>query len=748
MLLNDLKDEYSDKKHDRPNVVGSKRQLKKEHGNIGWMVAKYLRYMASQYNYSNSIGNWPSQRNSYGNVPRNDTAESITPVEDMLRNYRYYLGLQGSGPNAYMTEAAEGEELPPVYTNGNEIYTVVQHMVGPVIKSVAGMTVTVESQDPSVQSVKQRRVAAITAKRDLPEIFKAFASMGVEYAPERRFAKDIDTALQEAMRAPSHKVERYGLDVLNHVNNVTSFKDLVPKAFFDSQVGGHTALHVDCSNPRIFLDKIRPWMTVFDRNEDDDYNKRSLFKGFVQYLSREEIYQSFDLSADEKDELETIFSKGPSAVSEYPSLFPDYARYTGFNWIDERDYRRIACITGYFIATITPQEGEPYHTLYQGTLIGNCILKSMWGEGNWEHRNIVYSMDDPSWPEIPIWIFSPDTILGTNVSTVRRFRQMQDDCDAYLFKIRQLISRDLGKNYMFNGAMIGNKTAREIIENFKNHGVDVSNFSTGEEPIAQNGRLVELVDMSMDPNVKAYVELRNVMRQDMMDVVSQSRITRGQQQTYIGGGTQQQTVSLAENGTMAMYSTFFQYITYVQQHVLNVCKLQLMSVKSKEEADAILSEESKRFWEALNDTELQIEDLLVVVRIEDSIDEQMRGEMNQVALAMAQNVDKTGFTMADWLELKTARTARELLRRFTEKQQLSEQKAMENMQMQQQTAMQQDAINKQFEANMFKLEEDNKAMRDQIRNIPSREANQIKREELDMKREMSRKSEEPVKGGL
>jgi len=721
---------------ERPNTVGSKGSLKREHGSMGKMVAHMLRFMAFEYNRNQTWGNWPNSRGQQ-TLPN--------PVDEILKNYAYYMSEQSIGPNAHLAETTEGVELAPQYTNGSEIYQTIQHMVGPVTKAMKSMTITLESQDPSVISEKKRRVTAITAKKELPEIFAEFAKLGVEYAPERRFSKDIDTALRNATRDPSHKVERLGLDVLNKINADQSVKDMFPKQFLDTQIGGHCAVDITVANGRLHFHKIRPWLTIWDRGEDDDHNRRSLYKGYFESLSKNEIFQRFDLTADEKAEIEKVFESGEAARNSYYGLFP---AYDGFNWLDENGYRRMSCITGKFIVTITPQDGEPYNTIYQGTLIGNCVLKSKWGEGKWEDQNIVYDMADPSWPLMSIWIYSPDTILGRNVPMVSRFRQMQEDCDAYLYKIRQLVSRDLGKTYVFNGNQIGEVPAREITDALKSEGVYVANTEDGEEQVAANTRMVELVDMSMDPNVRAYAELRQQMRQDMKDVVSQSSITTGMQQTYIGGGTQQQTVALAENGTVSLYEGFFQHFTYIQQFVLNTAKLLLLTARSKEEAEILFDQSTAEFWEALNDENLQIEDMLVYARIEGAIDEQKRARLNQYGLAMAQNAAETGFTMIDAVILEESRTMRELRRDLLERAEQHQMRKMEER-MQAMEAQQAELAQKQqFEGAKFQAEEQGKLQRDIIREQPANDKNKIELMKMNRELQMKEDNDIPVRDNV
>jgi hypothetical protein len=318
---------------------------------------------------------------------------------------------------------------------------------------------------------------------------------------------------------------------------------------------------------------------------------------------------------------------------------------------------------------------------------------------------------------------------------------MQEDCDAFMYKIREHISRDLGKGYAFYSDVANSK---DIVEDLKNFGITVINRADPEEPIINNNRMMDMIDMTLDPNVSAYVSLRKEMRQDMKDVVSQSSVTQGMQQTYIGGGTQQATIAQAGNGTVALMSGFFQHFAFIEQHVLNTSKTMLLEARNREEAEYILSDSSADFWESLQD--INVMDMQVRIEMEDFIDEERRQRYQQYALAMAQNAKETGFTMLDALAIENSRTSQELYRKLKEALELKEMKAERQRQedMQMQMGMQQQQ--QQMQGQMFQLEEQNKAMRDQIRNAPKHEANQIKREELGIKRDMAFASDAGMPG--
>lgn len=717
---------------ERPETIGSKRSLKRKNGGIHGMCASMLEFMVNDWNSNYNTDEMFFNENTKSHV-------RSSSISEIRLNFDYYLAQQQNLQYQFLAEYdANGGEVAAPWTNGHEIYNVVRHMVGPVEKHFAATTITVESLDPSVQSIKQGKIAMLETKKKLPSVFKMFEEMGAEFMPEGGENVDIDTAIQDVLRSPSHKIEKYGMDLLTFINNVNSVKDLMPKRYRDMIIGRWCAVHVDSSEARINIEGIRPDNVIWDRsNEDDDYNRYSLYKGFISWKTEEEIVEAYQLGEDARKELKGMFTKNRSAANTIMNaISADEANET-FNWTETGRIRRIACVTGYFVVTITSNNGEDtYNTLYQGTLIGNKILAN-YGEAN----NISYDMARPEYPIAPIFIYSPDTVMGRNVSPVDRFRQMQSDCDAYLFKVREKIAKDLGKAYIIWAEALGgdNLDAAVIMGDLKKEGMTVLNRADGEEPII-NGKPVEMVDMTLDPNIRTYIELRKEMIQDMRSVVSQTNITTGMQQSYIGGGTQRQTIEQANNATVGLMQGFYQYFAYIQQYVLNTAKVMLLDAKNEDEAELIFSEASRDFWRELD--KIPVEDMQVRVEMEDFIDDEMRTELNTMSLAWSQNYKDTGFGPVEWLQTKKARTTTELLRTMKETFEKKEMQAekIRKQEAQQQMAMQQQQ--QQFQMQQEQMNNQASAGRDMIREAPKHEANQIKREQLNLERDMKMGSEE------
>ena len=172
----------------------------------------------------------------------------------------------------------------------------------------------------------------------------------------------------------------------------------------------------------------------------------------------------------------------------------------------------------------------------------------------------------------------------------------------------------------------------------------------------------------------------------MKEIINASKVSMGQLTSYVGYGSQQQSISQNQLGMATYYDGFMTYYTYLLQYILNKAKIMLMDMDGEEAAEVMLSEDAIKFFK--NTTEFQLEDMMVKVDVEDVIDEQSRQRLLTVAQAMAQNADKTGFDWDDYIELETARTYTELKDKMTMK---IKKRKMQQKQEQQMAMLQQQA---------------------------------------------------------
>ena len=703
--------------YDRPDGYFDKKKIEKDYGSIENWYAQNVRYIATHYNIASNTDEVKRE----GKRSTKRWAEE-SPVDQIINNYRYFMGTQENFNFAYLTEDEKGGELPAPYIKGEQIFELIEYMRGGIRKVLNSTKVTIESLEPSKISKKMQKVQMIKLKKDLAEFFnQTQEKYGMGFFPEGIGNNiDLDEAVEKVMKSPIDEMEEYGLDLINDIINRNRLKDQMMRAFTDCAIGRYCGIYVDEMHGRPYTEVIPPYNLILDFGHDSDYNEMAEFVGWVSFMTPEEIYYRYDLTDEERDLVKEMSVTTPGIGFELLNHYNGSSGSDiGFNWWggpDGRNYRQVAVVTGFWITEVpetnklkkekgegkdvTPIHGNDserysYLRIDKATLIGNAILTD-YGKD----YNVVYDSMNPSRPMLPVRTFIPNMMMGMNRSVVDRMKKLQDDIDAYEYKIRQNIGKDLGNVLFVNGMKVGaGDSVREIITNLKKYAMHVTDGSDGEDPNVLDGqRLVEKLDMSLGGNVSIYVSLIQEKERMMKEIINASKVSMGQLTSYVGYGSQQQSISQNQLGMATYYDGFMTYYTYLLQYILNKAKIMLMDMDGEEAADVMLSEDAIKFFK--NTTEFQLEDMMVKVDIEDMIDEQSRQRLLTIAQAMAQNADKTGFDWDDYIELETARTYTELKDKMTMK---IKKRKMQQEQQQQMMMLQQQA--EQERQRMFAMQQ-------------------------------------------
>jgi hypothetical protein len=429
------------------------------------------------------------------------------------------------------------------------------------------------------------------------------------------------------------------------------------------------------------------------------------------------------LDKDERKKLNELADTTDAAAGELDYYNTPDANL-GFEWVGTGNNRRqLACVTSFWYSEHEEEieggekmvtkndDGEEkisFLKIHRTTIIANAVMKE-WGLD----ENVVYHPNLTYLPMFPVRVFIPNMFGGTNRSVVDLTYDNQDQIDAYKFKIREAVSKDLGKTYVFNGAKMKD-LPQEVFANLKAMGIHVTTGVDGEDPgMLDNRPMAEVVDMSMNKDILAYMQLITAENDEMEKVISASKIALGQQTSYVGLATQQQTIARNEMGMSSYTDGFMQYYADLQQYILNKAKIMYMDNEGAEEAELMLSKDGLEFFR--NSSEFQIEDMMVRVDVEDIIDEGAKQRLLDIALAMAQNSQHTGFDMEDYLIVETSRTYTEMKKKFAE---VIAKKKAESQRNQQQMAMMEAAEaekQRQFQSGMQERAEQGKDGREMIK---------------------------------
>lgn len=672
-----------------------------------------LRYVAEKYN---------TQQNMLG---YQSTATFEKPVDEMLRMFTYYLGKQENRDYYYKTKDEDNCDLPSVWINGQKLTSMIDFMIGNAIKMIENIEPSVRATSEALVSKKNEILALGMLKIKYQEIFDIMSQKGVEFTPtgmdEFEMPEDLRKFMMYDYKEYSEVVaQRLAEDILHRNKFIEKYK----QAFLYLLLGGVCGIENSIKNGRQFKEIILPYNLIWDNSVDDDFNNRAHYCGKIDWLTPGEILAKPEfiqhLTPQEIDEIKTVNTQTMDKMLGEEYITSNKLRW----WYNYSGVPKMACVTGYWVGykelryeQVKDQYGNEHFakmrtrtnskyfvkTIYKGTLIANKYVVD-YGEAN----NIVRRTDDPTDVQLPIQIFLPNMVMGETRSIASRLHKHQDRIDYLNHEITKMTDRAKGKVFILNKHKLGSATAQDVLNDFQRMGIHITDGNmTGEDfNNADYNKVVEVVDMTLDPNVQQIIALKREEERIMEEIVNVPKVAMGQQAGYLGAKTQAGTIAQSNLGTAYLYQGFIQFLEKDLQYSLNQYKISLMDL----ETDTIGLVDNRGIEYLELTEEFQFEDFGVYIKIKDFVDEAARERLLAIAQAAMQN---QMIDMRDYIRIETAKTYTELLKELEyamdkkdRERKLEAQRAqmMQAAQMEAQMAMQKEQAQMAQDGNNYRAE--------------------------------------------
>jgi hypothetical protein len=686
----------------RPDLREQPNQFVPENKKDREWYMENARYVASKYN---------TQFNSLGF--RNNEQNFDKPIDEMLRMFTYYLGKQENRDYYYTTQDQSGCELPTVWINGQKLTAMVDFMLGTAIKMIENIEPSVKAVSRTATNKRTMDMELALLKVEFKNIFDQLEEQGVSFNP---MGKQDFSMPDEVMKYMQYDYKQYGeeiaYDMVSDILHRNKFIAKYKQAFFYTLLAGVVGIENKIQNKRSFKEVILPYNLIWDNTFDDDLNEKARFVGKIDWITPGEVisnpYYTRQLTSAEIDEIKKLTPDNIDKLlgednittnklkwywnnNGVPSLAATTCYWVGYK---ELRYEKIKDKYGNdHIAKIKNATVSDYwvKTIYKATLLANKYIVD-YGE----IHNIVRKQDDINEVELPITVFIPNMVMGENRSVVSRLHKHQDRIDFLNNEITKTITRAKGKVFVMNKHKLGTATAQEVLNDFERMGIHITDGNaTGEEAIGPDqNRVVDVVDMTLDPNVQQLLTLKREEERIMEEIVNVPKAAMGQQQGYLGAKTQAGTIAQSNLGTAYLYQGFVQFIEKDLQHSLNQFKVSLLA--NGDEDIPVVGDRGMNYLKVTED--FKFEDFGIYVRIRDFIDDQAKERLLFIAQAAMQN---QAIDMLDYLQIETSKTYTELYsnlkfslekkKREMEKQQ-EIQMMMQQAQMEQQQQMQQEQM--------------------------------------------------------
>lgn len=664
-------------------------------GSKDWYLAQ-ARRIVGQYN---------TRYTAYGAQYDNS---ALTPLERMAKNYSYYQGTQKNNDYYYTNVDENNKPLNTVWIPGQTIKKLVNFMYGMGEIMINNIRISTRAISKDAVNRKTKTIDAVRLKFSMPEEFGQLAEAGIQFNPigdaDKEFGGMDD--VENWGKTYQDVAERFAsmLSKDAYFRNRLDEKSRI--ALLHTFITGICAFHTYAHKGKVITDLVHPMQLIWDRSDQfDPYNRQGRYAGLYTYLTPTQILARWQnqLNDDEIKELKSLTMDNVSTVLR-DSLLPN------FNWYQRQaggSDVQLAVTTIYFKGPRDLREKKAEKpnkygkqpimslndTTQNGDYITECTYKMTWIGGRYlvdwgiaenQTRNWTYN---PSESELPIKMYAPQVVMGELSSVVSQLFQHQDRADFLVNELTKRINLNLGKVHIINGAMLGNKSSVQLLNDFRRMGISVANLSDGEELDYEDKRpMVNTIDMSTNGDIQTLIELRAYEEKVMESIVNVSEIAMGQQQQYVSSTTQQQSIGQNNLGTAYIFNGFIRFMKIVMNHATNVAKI----IHTMEDGDEIpVVGEKGTEW--LKETKaFKFEDFDVEVEVMDMISPEAKARILNGVQGLAQNM---AVSALDIIKIEKATSYRELELYFemTLKKQAKEAERQQAIQAQQQLAQQEQA---------------------------------------------------------
>lgn len=617
-----------------------------------WYISN-LRYIASKYNRKSQI------------VSEMSDEILDNPVEEAMRMYTYYLGRQSNRDYAYTNQKADGTNHTK-WIGGQKLAGMIDYMLGVGSKLIDSFKVSVEATSKEAYNRKTASIDQARLKHKFHGQFDELAEIGVNFDPTNGVPVTTPEELEDFEQTYMDEAEEKAAILAEDIRLRNDYDSLAKEMLFHTLIGGAIGTEHMISNGKQWQETVPIYDLIWDISENRSVHKKDKFVGRLVYFTPEEILTMYSdqMSPEDREFIHKITS------NNYSNIQASLDNPTGFKWITLRNNQPVVVgIRAYWLGlkdinykkttdkfgnehirkTDTPEKVTS--TVYRGTLFCNRILVDFG-----ENTNIVRNINHKGDAELPIKVYTPGITLGSVRSYASRLHEHQDRIDFYANELVKKVTDAKGKKFVINKNKLGSSTSQQVLQDFESMGFHVTDGNQDGEGNSQE-RIVDVVDMTLDPNITVILELKREEERLMEEIINASKIALGQQTGYVGAKTQANSITQSSYGTLNFYTSFVDYIENNYQFAINQSKIALMAESDNE--IPLIGKDGVKYMKVTED--FTFEDFRVYIRVIDIISEEAKARLLNIALAFTQN---GMMDPLDYLELERAKSYSDLIKHF------------------------------------------------------------------------------------
>lgn len=542
-----------------------------------WTDEKYIECLtAIAQSQSQSYMGMDGNASYYGNVFRNIMAYKGMQVPDKLKTLVQAVpGMGDMGQSA-------------IYIPGYQTKTIVNYHQGRYLQAIKTIpkSLSVRNMNPDVRNeyTDYLNVALYFYRNQekaaqLQQLGMTFKQMPPfqQMNDEREVASWVDSTFMDETENGSRAIALSALARNKYLHTI-----------------GRMALNMSITATAVmwqeedetsFIPRWRPIDTLnagLDRRQDDDLGLLMEYGVEIDFMPIAAAESLFKLTKEERQKIESTLGNFGNSDMTF-GFRPYFRQANGQNmvsvirgrWQSVKDSRTKTGKDGYGNFALRQLANDDKRKASnwlpctrEGVLIGGSIVKQ-----HGERKNHEYN----SWtgmPTLGITAITPNMTLGSGESMVQELRPWQEFRDNIWVKVQQAMRRDYGKQLKFDSSKYSEgQNKMSILRGMINEGIIEWNGEDGNGQLA--GDPVNVVDMGVSPVISMYMGILDRIDMEMSKNTGTSPTALGQQDSVIGKGVQENTVSLNSIQNIPNMTIFMEGVKDLIQSTVDQARMNL-----------------------------------------------------------------------------------------------------------------------------------------------------------------------------
>ncbi len=603
-----------------------------------------LRFLASRWNFTSAAyvainagsqggTSLPSLENTFGFVYR------------YLQNVTYLYGSQVPTDFSFFVMDENGQNTRIPMYRGQDIPKFFNFIIGKVREMVKPLPkmINVIGYSDNVQSSKKVMMDMITFRYEQQEQIKNIQLMtGLGFEPMDGIDYDSDYDVSKRLESFKEVMEVSYENIAKDITYKNQYITKIVKGGEDIFISGIAMMCVENDNNNITWRNVKIHQAIFDNTSEDTYHLEDTYAGEVIELTINDILTRWEWTEKETEDIKAM-ATNPSAWSAFNTLIGVNGMYW---WSQNNGVPKVTCVKGQW-RSMKKKDGVWIETLREGILIGNKYLKD-----NKESEGQVWDIYDKRKKRLKYRIVTPNSRLGSVQGIVGMIKRLQDLKDGFITKCIALASSAVGKSYFVNANKLPDGLkAPDIISQLKQANIIVlEGADIDETPDSKNQKVIESIDMTIDPSISLLLQFVNYFDQSIADILNIPNNVRGAQTQYQSKDVYASNLTQAEYGMMWFYDGIMGWVEDILSYSANLAKVTYPENNlGKDKLSLIVGDVATELLSMEDVRKIQFEDFLMKLVPNDVVSEQEKQQYMQLALQLA----STGmFTMRDYIKLK------------------------------------------------------------------------------------------------